>query len=63
MACRADYEGKLGSLIVGCIGAFLGGYILEFAGIYIQHSVLGSLVAALFGALILLWIINLIRKK
>ncbi len=55
--------GILGSLIVGCVGAFIGGWVLEFFGIFIEHGVIGSLIAALLGALILLWIINLIRKK
>jgi uncharacterized membrane protein YeaQ/YmgE (transglycosylase-associated protein family) len=53
----------LGSLIVGCIGAFIGGFVFEFLGIYIEHGIIGSLVAALLGAIILLWIISLIKKK
>jgi uncharacterized membrane protein YeaQ/YmgE (transglycosylase-associated protein family) len=55
--------GLLGNLIVGCVGAFIGGYLLEFLGIFIEQGIIGSLIAALLGAILLLWIIGLIRKK
>lgn len=54
--------GVLGSLIVGCVGAFLGGYLLEFVDIHV-YGIIGRLAAALLGAIILLWVISLIRKK
>lgn len=53
--------GLVGNLVVGVVGAFIGGFVfnaldIAFAGI------VGSLIAALVGALILLWIIGLIKK-
>ena len=54
--------GLLGNLIVGCVGAVLGGFIFGQLGISF-YGVIGALIAALVGALILLWIIGLIKKK
>ena len=54
--------GLLGNLIVGCIGALLGGFLFGQLGIDF-YGIIGALVAALVGALILLWIIGLIKKK
>lgn len=53
--------GLVGNLVVGVVGALIGGFVfnalnISFAGI------VGSLIAALVGALILLWIIGLIKK-
>ena len=54
--------GLIGNLIVGCVGALLGGFIFKQLGI-VFWGIVGSLIAALVGALILLWIIGLIKKK
>ena len=54
--------GLAGNLIVGCIGAFIGGFLFKLLGIF-AHGLVGSLLAALAGALVLLWIINLVIKK
>jgi uncharacterized membrane protein YeaQ/YmgE (transglycosylase-associated protein family) len=51
-----------GNLIVGCIGAFIGGFLFRLLGIF-THGLIGSIIAALAGALVLLWLINLIMKK
>ncbi|MFO7891432.1 MAG: GlsB/YeaQ/YmgE family stress response membrane protein [bacterium] len=50
------------NLLVGCVGAILGGYLFGVLGIA-TGSLIGSLIAALVGAIILLWIISLIKKK
>ncbi len=54
--------GLFGSLVVGCIGAFIGGFLFGELGIY-AHGLIGSLVGALVGALVLLWVIGLLKKK
>ena len=53
--------GLVGNLIVGCVGAFLGGFLFDQLGIA-SFGLIGSLIAAFVGALILLWIISLIKK-
>lgn len=54
--------GLVGNLVVGCIGAFIGGFLFDVLGIY-AHGIIGSLVGALAGSLVLLWVISLVRKK
>ncbi|MFC2133660.1 GlsB/YeaQ/YmgE family stress response membrane protein [Bacteroidota bacterium] len=50
------------NMIVGCIGAVLGGYVFDILEIN-AYGFVGSLVTALIGALILLWFISLFKKK
>lgn len=51
--------GLVGNLIVGVIGAILGGWLL---GGWINGGLIASLVVALIGAIILLFIIGLFKK-
>lgn len=55
-------SGVLGNVIVGIIGGFLGGVVLGAFGL-IGAGLIGSLVTALVGAVILLFLIGLLRKK
>lgn len=54
--------GLVGNLIVGCVGALLGGYLFQLLGIA-GGGLIASLIAAVVGAIILLWIIGLVKKK
>jgi uncharacterized membrane protein YeaQ/YmgE (transglycosylase-associated protein family) len=54
--------GILGNMIVGVVGAVIGGHIEHIIGVPTGHGFIGSLVTALVGALVLLFLINLIRK-
>ncbi len=54
--------GLFGNLVVGCVGAFNGGFLFSELGIY-THGLIGALIGALAGALLLLWVIGLLRKK
>jgi len=54
--------GFLANLIIGCIGAFIGGVLLEFFDITI-YGVMGELIAAFIGAVILLGFIGLFVRK
>ena len=54
--------GLIGNLIVGVVGAFIGGLVFDALNIA-AYGLIGSLIAALVGAIILLWIISLIKKK
>ena len=53
--------GFIGNLVVGVIGACIGGYILPRLGI-IPASTLGNLIAATIGAIVLLFIIGLLKR-
>jgi uncharacterized membrane protein YeaQ/YmgE (transglycosylase-associated protein family) len=50
------------NLLVGIVGGFLGGNILGWLGIH-WGGLIGSIVTSVIGAVILLWLISLIKKK
>lgn len=55
--------GILGNVIVGILGAFLGGWLFGVLGISIGGKWVGPLVTATIGAIVLLFIVGLFRKK
>lgn len=60
---RGGGFGLVGDLVVGVIGALLGGWLFGVLGISTGGlGLLGSLIVALVGALILLWLIRLIKR-
>ena len=55
--------GLIDNIIIGIIGAFIGGFIFNFLGAQtITGLNLHSIFVSVVGACILLWIINKIRK-
>jgi len=60
--------GLLGNIVIGCIGSLIGGFVFDLLGISlslgIQHAdIVGSLITAFVGALVLLVIINWLKKR
>jgi uncharacterized membrane protein YeaQ/YmgE (transglycosylase-associated protein family) len=60
-------QGTLLNIVVGIVGAFLGGYVFNFLGIggsslNSNNFSLGGLLVAFVGAVILLAIVNLVRR-
>lgn len=53
--------GLIGNMIVGVIGAVLGGFMFQFLGIA-AGGLIGSLVVAFVGAVVLLFIVGLVKK-
>ena len=62
-----DRQGKMLNVIVGIVGAFLGGLLLApmfGTGTINQYDFsIGSLIVSLLGALILLFIVGLFRRR
>ncbi len=54
--------GVLGNIIVGIVGAFLAGSIFPALGFSVGGGILASIIHATIGAVILLFVIGLIRK-
>lgn len=55
--------GLLDNIIIGIIGAFIGGFVFNFLGAQtITGFNLHSIFVSVVGACILLWIINKIRR-
>ena len=53
--------GLPGNMIVGIVGAFLGGFGFGLLGIS-AHNFLGQLIFAILGSLLFLWLLRFIRK-
>ena len=56
-------QGLLIDIIVGIIGAFIGGYVVRFFGVDPDANLIISLVTAVVGAVILLAIIKAVRRN
>ena len=54
--------GLIGDLIVGVIGALLGGWLFGLAGIS-SAGLIGQLIVATIGAIVLIVLLRLIKKK
>lgn len=54
--------GLVGDLVVGVIGALLGGFLFKTAGISIGGGLLGSLVVATVGAIVLIVGLRVLRR-
>ena len=47
--------GVVGDLVVGILGALIGGFLFRFLGV-VSYGLIGSLITATVGAVILLWL-------
>lgn len=54
--------GLVGNIIVGILGAIVGSYLFGALGIRIGSGIAAALVSAVAGAVVLLFVIGLIRK-
>ncbi len=59
---RGGGFGLIGNLVVGIVGAVIGGHLFSYLGVSAGGGLIGSLVTAVIGALVLLFIVGLIKK-
>ena len=55
--------GVLGDIVVGVIGALLGGFLFRTFGVSAGGGLLGSLIVATIGAIVLLFVLRLVKKS
>ena len=56
--------GAIANIVVGIIGAFVGGYIMQFFGVQgVTGFNLPSLLVAIVGAVVLLWVVGLFTRR
>ena len=58
---RGKGLGLIGNLVVGIIGSIIGGIIFRVVGIG-SYGVMGSVLSAFVGAVVLLWLLNFLKK-
>lgn len=61
MLMKGGGFGLLGDIVVGVIGAFVGGWLFGVLGVA-AGGLIGSIVTATVGAIVLLFLIRLIKK-
>jgi uncharacterized membrane protein YeaQ/YmgE (transglycosylase-associated protein family) len=54
--------GILGNIVIGIIGAFLGGFLFNLLGLSSNGGLLGSIIVATIGAIVLLIIVRALKK-
>lgn len=54
--------GLPGNVLVGIVGAFLGGFLFGLLDVTLVAGVVGTLIQALIGAVVLLALVGLVRK-
>ncbi|HEV8112158.1 MAG TPA: GlsB/YeaQ/YmgE family stress response membrane protein [Planctomycetota bacterium] len=53
--------GVVGNMIIGCIGALLGGFLFSMVGLA-AYGLVGALITATVGAVVLLFLLRLVKK-
>jgi uncharacterized membrane protein YeaQ/YmgE (transglycosylase-associated protein family) len=59
---RGGGFGLLGDIVVGIIGAFVGGWLLPKLGVHLGVGIVAIIASATIGAIVLLLVIRLIRR-
>jgi uncharacterized membrane protein YeaQ/YmgE (transglycosylase-associated protein family) len=54
--------GVIGDIIVGMVGALLGGFMFRSLGISGGGGLLGSIIVATIGAVVLIFILRLVKR-
>lgn len=54
--------GLLGNIVVGIVGAFIAGFLFPGIGINIGSGIVGAIIHATLGAVILLFVIKLVKR-
>jgi uncharacterized membrane protein YeaQ/YmgE (transglycosylase-associated protein family) len=55
--------GVIGDIILGVIGALIGGFLFRLLGIFPDGGVIGSLIVATLGAVVVLYLLRLFTKS
>ena len=59
---RGSGAGILMDIVIGIVGALIGGFILSFFVNTAGGGIIFTFVTALLGALLLLWIVGMVRR-
>jgi len=62
MIVKGGGFGLLGGIGVGIVGAFIGGWLLPKLGIALATGIVGVILTATIGAVVLLLLLRLIRR-
>jgi uncharacterized membrane protein YeaQ/YmgE (transglycosylase-associated protein family) len=54
--------GVVGNIVVGIVGSVLGGWLLPQLGLFPGGSIIGQIISATIGAVVLLVLISFVRR-
>jgi uncharacterized membrane protein YeaQ/YmgE (transglycosylase-associated protein family) len=54
--------GLLGDVVVGVIGALVGGWLARQAGVHVGNGLIASIVTATVGAMVLIFLLRLVKQ-
>ncbi len=54
--------GFITNLVVGILGAVMGGWLFKLTGVTTAEGFVGSLIVSLVGAIVLLWLVSFFKK-
>ncbi len=54
--------GVIGDIVVGILGALIGGILFNAAGVYPGGGLLGSIIVATIGAVVLILVLRVIKR-
>ena len=54
--------GMLGDMVIGIVGALIGGFLFRTFGVSLGGGLLGAIIVATLGAIVLLFLIRLIKR-
>ncbi len=59
-----NQQGILANIVVGIVGAVIGGFVFDLLGLSggVDGLNIGSILVATLGAVILIWILKLVRR-
>ena len=55
--------GLIGNILIGIIGGFVGGHLLDWLNISVGGGVGGSIVTCVLGAVVLVGVVNLLAPR
>lgn len=58
---RGSGYGIIGDMVIGIVGALIGGHVMGWLGLF-PGGLLGRIVTALVGAIILIFLIRLVKR-
>lgn len=53
--------GVVGDVVIGVLGAFVGGFLFRLVGIS-AYGTIGSVIVATIGAIVLVWVVGMLKK-
>lgn len=62
MVMKGGGFGLIGDIVVGVVGAVLGGFLFRFLGFSTGKGLAGAIVVATVGAVVLIFLLRLIKR-